>query len=175
MRLLCYALFSMTLLTASLAAQDATSDQTTQKVKAASEAFLDQIVAEDFAAERPFLAARLAASVSPEEWAAVRQQTIGISGKTQRYSVHGITYYQQDGLLAAVDFSGAAGLPDTFICGFMLWEVPDNQPLGLLRFEENVVPVAVFRQLPVAEAAQTMVNWRCPTALVESTLNIKLQ
>jgi hypothetical protein len=175
MQWLSCALFSLFGLTGLAAAQDATAGQTTERVEAASDAFLDQIVAEDFAAEWAFLSPRLAASVSPDEWAEVREQTIRLVGKTPRYSVHGITYYQEAGLLAAVDFSGAAAVPDTLICGFMLWEVPETGSLGLLRFEQNIVTIAAFRQMPMQEAAQTMVNWHCPTALIESTLNVKLE
>jgi hypothetical protein len=44
-----------------------------------------------------------------------------------------------------------------------------------VRFEQNVIPVAAFRQMPVQEAAQMMVDWRCPMALVERTLNVTLE
>lgn len=169
------ALIASLALTLPVLAQDASGDQTTQRVSAASEAFLDQIVAEDFAAERVFLAPSLAASISPEQWAEVRQQTIGMIGKTPRYAVHGIAFYQEAELLAAVDFSGAAEVPETVVCGFLLWDVPKTGALGLLRFEQNVIPIAAFRQMPVEVAAQTMVNWRCPMALVESILNVKLE
>jgi hypothetical protein len=157
------------------ATDDATDDATTGRVSATTEAFLDQIVAEDFAAERAFLSPKLASSISSEQWAEVRRQTTRMIGKTPRYAVHGISYYDQGGLLAAVDFSGTAEVPETLVCGFLLWEVPETGALGLLRFEQNVIPVAAFRQMPVQEAAQMMVNWRCPTALVESTLNVKLE
>jgi hypothetical protein len=156
-------------------AREATDDATAGRVSATTEAFLDQIVAEDFAAERAFLSPKLTSSISSDEWAEVRRQTIGMVGKTPRYAVHGISYYDRGGLLAAVDFSGTAEVPETLVCGYLLWEVQETGALGLLRFEQNVIPVAAFRQMPVQEAAQMMVNWCCPLALVESTLNVKLE
>ena len=156
-------------------AQVQPSDVTTRVVSGVSEAFLDQIVTEDFAAERKFLSARLSAMVSEEEWKSIRLQTIALAGKTQRYSAHGLTYYTDGSLLAAVDFSGPTEQPDTVICGFMLWELPDERTIGLLRLEQNVVPLNTFRSMPVAEAAQLMVSLRCPAKLIEQSLGVRLE
>jgi hypothetical protein len=157
-----------------VAAQVQPDDATARLVSQTSEAFLDQIVIEDFAAERAFLSPGLAALVSPGAWQSMRAQTIQTAGKTQRYSVHAVTYYQDKTLLAAVDFSGPAGKPDTFICGFLLWELPDRASIGLMRLEQNVVAAETFRQLPVEVAAQNMADWRCPVPLIETTLGISV-
>ncbi|MFC6654912.1 hypothetical protein ACFQEX_04900 [Roseibium salinum] len=92
--------------------------------------------------------------------------------ETQRYSAHGLTYYQEEHLLAAVDFSGRAEVPDNLICGYMLWELPASNVAGLVRFEQNVVSVDTLRTMPVQKAAQTMVNWRCPTKMIEDVLGV---
>ena len=146
------------------------SDQTTQLVASVSEAFFDQLVKEDFAAERAFMSDRMASTVSANAWRQSRQQVIEIAGKTQRYSAHGLTYYGGEQLLAAVDFSGQTEFPDSLICGYMLWELPASNVIGLARLEQNVVSVNAFRTMPVQEAAQTMVSWRCPAKMIEDVL-----
>ena len=153
-------------------AQIQPSDQTTQLVASVSEAFFDQLVKEDFAAERAFMSEKMAGIVSPTAWRQNRRQVIEISGKTQRYSAHDLTYYRGEQLLAAVDFSGLTELPGSLICGFMLWELPASSVIGLVRFEQNVVSVDAFRTMPVQEAAQTMVNWRCPAKMIEDVLGV---
>ena len=156
-------------------AQVQPSDQTTQLVANVSEAFLDQLVKEDFATERAFLSERLANIASLPVWQSTRQQVIEVAGKTQRHTVHGLTYYQDEHLLAAVDFSGPGEVPDILICGFMLWELPEPNIIGLVRFEENIVPIDAFRRMPVQEAAQTMTNWRCPSQVIEDVLGIPVK
>ncbi|MGB7269748.1 MAG: hypothetical protein WBC90_09530 [Albidovulum sp.] len=162
-------------LSVSAQAQVQPSDQTTQLVATVSEAFLDQIVKEDFATERAFMSDRLAKTASVDDWRSTRRQAIDLAGKTQRYTVHGLTYYQEENLLAAVDFSGPAEVPDTMICGFMLWELPEKNVIGLVRFEQNIVTVDNFRKMPAQEAAQTMTNWRCPAEMIQSVLGISVQ
>ena len=154
-------------------AQIQPSDQTTQLVASVSETFFDQLVKEDFAAERAFMSEKMANIVSATAWRKNRQQIIEIAGKTQRYSAHGLTYYKGEQLLAAVDFSGRTELPGSLICGYMVWELPASSVIGLVRFEQNVVLVDAFRAMPVQEAAQTMVSWRCPTKMIEEVLGIE--
>lgn len=156
-------------------AQGTIDDETAQRIVAVSEAFLDQIVKEDFAAERKFLSPRLAETVSGAEWRRFRLQTIERAGQTRRYTVHGVTYYDEGGLMAAVDFSGPTNRADIVICGFLLWDAGGPETTGLLRFEQNIVPLDVFRKMPVAEAAQMLVTWRCPAELIESSLGIRLR
>lgn len=151
------------------------SDETSRLAVQVSEAFLDQLVKEDFAADRAFFSDRLADMMSLDDWQNTRKEVIEVAGKTQRYSVHEITYYRDSDLLVAVDFSGPAEFSGTQICGFMLWELPETESIGLVRLEQNVVSVDAFRKLPVQEAAQTMTNWRCPAEMIESVLGITLQ
>lgn len=156
-------------------AQVQPSDQISQFVEDTSEAFLIQLVKEDFAAERAFMSDRLAKLAPPDTWREARKRVIEQTGKTQPRTIHGLTYYSEENLLAAVDFSGQGAFPGTFICGFMLWELPTPNAAKLVRFEQNVVPVATFRKLSVTQAAQTMTNWRCPDAMIESVLDVSLQ
>jgi hypothetical protein len=150
------------------------SDQTTKLVARVSEAFFDQLVKEDFNAERAFMSDRLANMASATSWRQVRQKVIETAGKTPRYSAHGLTYYQGEHLLAAVDFSARAEVPGNLICGYMVWELTASNVAGLVRFEQNVVSVDVFRSMPVHEAAQTMVNWRCSAKVIEDVLTVTL-
>ena len=156
-------------------AQVQPSNQTTALVADVSEAFLDQIVKEEFADERAFMSDRFAELVTAQDWRNTRLQVIGVAGKTARYAVHGMTYYQEGTLLAAVDFSGPAEVPDTFVCGFMLWQLPRENAIGLTRFEQNVVQVDIFRSMLPQNAAQTMTNWRCPTNMIENVLGVSVQ
>lgn len=151
------------------------SEETSRVAVEVSEAFLDQLVKEDFAAERAFFSDQLLDMVSLDDWQNTRKKGIEVAGKTQRYSIHEMTYYRDSVLLVAVDFSGPAEFPGTQICGFMLWELPKPGSIGLVRLEQNVVSVDAFRKLPVEEAAQTMANWRCPADMIENVLGISLQ
>jgi hypothetical protein len=153
-------------------AQVQPGEGTTQFVLSVSEAFLDQLVKEDFAAEYAFLSDELARMLSPAEWQRLRQNTKEVSGRTQRYSIHGLTYYQDKRLLAAVDFSGRGGSRDVWICGYMLWELPEPNAIGLTRFEQNVVPVDDFSSMQIQDAVQVMTNWRCPASLIEDVLGV---
>ncbi|AML53797.1 hypothetical protein [Falsihalocynthiibacter arcticus] len=162
-------------LSVSALAQVQPDEKTTQFVANVSETFLDQLVKEDFATERAFMTDQLAAHVSDDDWRSVRLQVIETAGRTQRYIVHGMMYYQEENLLAAVDFSGWAETSDTLVCGFMLWELPEENVIGLARFEQNVVSVDVFRRMPTQKAAKTMTNWRCPAKMIESLLGISVQ
>lgn len=162
-------------LSASTLAEVLPSDETSRLVAQVSEAFLDQLVKEDFAAERAFFSDQLLDMVSLDDWQSTRKKGIEVAGKTQRYSIHEMTYYRDSVLLVAVDFSGPAEFFGTQICGFMLWELPKPGSIGLVRLEQNVVSVDAFRKLPVEEAAQTMTNWRCPAAMIENVLGISLE
>jgi hypothetical protein len=153
-------------------AQVQPGEETTQFVVTVSEAFLDQLVKEDFAAEYAFLSDELARMLSPADWQRLRQNTKDISGRTQRYSIHGLTYYQDNRLLAAVDFSGRGGFRDVWICGSMMWELPEPNAIGLVRFEQNVVSVDNMRSMQIQEAVQVMTTWRCPASLIEDVLGV---
>jgi len=76
-------------------AQVQPSNQTTALVADVSEAVLDQIVKEDFATERAFMSDRFAELVTAQDWRNIRLQVIDVAGKTTRYAVHGMTYYQE--------------------------------------------------------------------------------
>ncbi len=153
-------------------AQVRPGDETTQLVVTVSEAFLDQLVNEDFAAEYSFLSDGLARMMSFSDWQRSREQVIDIAGPTRRYAAHGLTYYQDGGLLAAVDFSGRGGFRDVWVCGYMLWELPEPNAIGLTRFEQNVVSGEDFRRMEIGQAAQVMTNWRCPVRLIEEVLGV---
>jgi hypothetical protein len=134
-------------------AQVRPGEETTQFVVSVSEAFLDQLVKEDFAAEYAFLSDELAHMLSPADWQRLRQNTKDVSGRTQKYTIEGLTYYQDSRLLAAVDFSGRGGHRDVWVCGYMLWELPEPNAIGLTRFEQNVVSGEDFRRMEIGQAA----------------------
>ena len=154
------------------AAQTQPSEQTTALVAGVSETFFDLLPQHDFATERAFMSDSFAQNMPLVSWQNGREQFVAIAGKTPRYIAHGLTYYQQDTLLAAVDFSGQATQPDMFICGYILWEISDANTIGFGRLEQNIVSVPVFQNMPVQQAAQLMSDWRCPVALVEMILQV---
>ncbi len=155
-------------------AQPAPNEATTQLVAQVNETFFDQLTAADFATERAFLSPELSAMLSAEDWAALRQSVIDRTGPTPRFQAHQLTYYSQDTLLAAVDFVGETQSGD-FICGYALWSLPTADRIGLSRLEQNIVSPEIMRQLPAAEAAQTLTTWRCPQGLIAAILGIATQ
>lgn len=156
-------------------AQVQPSSQTTELVGGVTEAFFELLLEEDFARERAFLTDELAKSIPIEEWRNRREQVIEAAGPTPRYAAHGLSYYQNKQLLAAVDFSGQAAEPNTYICGYLLWKLPSPNIIGLTRFEQNIVSVDLFSSMPLQDAAQLMTNWRCPSAVIETVLGVSVQ
>jgi hypothetical protein len=152
-------------------AQTVQSEQTTQSVAAVTEAFFTQIQNEDFRTEMGFLSTRLAASLGQDGWANLRTHVIEKTGPTPAFTPHRLTYYQQDTLLAAVDYSGQTKTPDTYICGFLLWELPTENTASLLRFEQNIVEKTVFNAMDAETAIQLMTQWQCPPNLIAHVLD----
>lgn len=157
------------------AAQVAQTHQTTELVKSRTQAFFAQLLKSDFDGDRAFMSEQLANITSPAAWRKVRSQQISQTGGPLQYQGHRLTYYQKEKVLAAVDFYGQADDPNIIVCGFLLWEVTGADQIGLVRFELNVVQVDLIRRMPQQEAAQTMVNWRCPTKMVEAILGVSIQ
>lgn len=155
-------------------AQETPSSQTTDLVGGVTEAFFDQLVKDDFAIERAFMTDQFANSMSVSRWSHLRAQVTEITGATPRYVAHGLRYFQNKKLFADVDFSGQTSDPNTLICGYVLWEIPTANTIGLTRFEQNIVSVEEFRNMPQQEAAQLMTNWRCPAGMIETTLGISV-
>lgn len=54
----------------------------------------------------------------------------------------------------------------------MVWELPEPNAIGLVRFEQNVVSGDTLRGMQVQDAAQLMTNWRCPVRLIEDVLGV---
>ena len=158
--------------TGTAAAQDA---QTTRLVATVTEAFFDQITAEDFATEGGFLSDSLATMMPADEWAERRRFVIARSGPTPRLVAHRLTYYQDDTLSAVVDFSAPATKTDTFICGYLVWSLPAPNRAGLTRFEQNIIDAEIFRAMPTQAAVETMTTWQCPPDLIATVLGLSVQ
>lgn len=156
-------------------AQVQENDSTARLVKDVTEAFFDLLPQDSFATERAFMTDDFATQTPLNEWKTIREKLIVELGATPRLSAHRLTFYEQDQLLAAVDFSGRGIKPDTHVCGFILWEIPEPNKIGFLRIELNTVPVDVFKSLPLQQAAQLMADWHCPMALIEDGLGIAVQ
>jgi hypothetical protein len=152
------------------AAQVQQNEQTTTLVRDVTEAFFDQLPKADFDVERAFMTDGFADQTPLSAWKAVRDQFVRSVGGTPRYNAHQLTYYTRETLLAAVDFSGQPAKPDTFICGFVLWEIPEQNKIGFIRLEQNVVEVPIFKSMPRQQAAQLMTDWYCPASLIETVL-----
>ena len=155
-------------------AQIQQSEQTTKIVQVITKAFFDLLPEHKFEAERAFMTDDFAEATPLSAWKKVREQFIELVGSTPQYTEHQLTYYVQDGLLAAVDFSGQAAKPDTYVCGFVLWEFLEPNKIRFVRFEQNIVSGSVFKSMPVQEAAQLMADWHCPTSLIETVLEVSV-
>lgn len=147
---------------------------TQEVVQNVTSALFEQLPKNDFAAERAFMAPELAAMVSEEDWASVRGQIVQDAGSTPAYIAYQTTYYNQGGLIAAVDFYGQAARPGTFVCGFVLWKVYETGDAKLVRLEQNVVPQATFLSMPPQQVAQLQADWRCPVPIIEMVLGVKV-
>ena len=150
-------------------------EQIAMLVEGVTKAFFEQLPQENFEAERAFMSDEFAAATPLIYWKSIREQFVKDVGQTPQYVPHKVTYYEKDSLLAAVDFSGQATKPDTFVCGFVLWEITKKNMIGFIRIEQNIVPVAVFKSMPIQQAAQLMTDWRCPVSLIEKVLEISVQ
>ncbi|MEL6643833.1 MAG: hypothetical protein AAFQ79_07860 [Pseudomonadota bacterium] len=160
-------------LSAPALAQVAPSEAVAGRVAEASEAWFDLLPSADFEAERGYFTPSLANTMPPARWAEFRRATIARSGgATPRYRGHGLTFYPGDTLRAAVDFWGEAVPGDIYICGYVVWAVPDASQIGLTRMEENIVEVTLFRAMDQDDALQTLTNWRCPDGLVRAILGL---
>lgn len=157
------------------AAQLAPSEQTTQNVVTVTEAFFAQLQKDDFPAERAFLSEAFAAMLSAEAWAELRRQTTALAGPTPLFRPHRLTYYQQDTLLAAVDFWAPANREGTYICGYAIWSLPTADTIGLSRFEQNIVEATVFRAMDTQEALQVLTDWQCPPDVITAVLDLAIQ
>jgi hypothetical protein len=175
MRLLLALLFSLQVFLEPVAAQVPPSEQTTKLVQDVTDAFFNLMPSDNYEAERAFMTDDFASRTPLQVWKSSREQFKVLAGSTPPYAPHRLTYYQEGALLAAVDFSGKGSKPDTFVCGFVLWEIPEPNKIGFFRLEQNVVSVPLFNQMPKQQAAQLMADWHCPVGLIETVLNIKLQ
>jgi hypothetical protein len=175
MRFLTAIVFSLQIFLKPVAAQVAPSEQTTKLVQDVTGAFFNLLPSDNFEAERAFMTDDFASKTPLDAWTSAREQFMALAGSTPRYAPHQLTYYQKSALLAAVDFSGKGSKPETFVCGFILWEIPEPNKIGFFRLEQNVVSVPLFNKMPKQQAAQLMADWHCPAPLIETTLNIKVE
>jgi hypothetical protein len=151
------------------------SDATSAQVVTATEAFSSHLQADNFDAEYAMLTQSLKQQVSLDQWRNQRTSVVGIAGPTVQFTPHQLTYYNQGALIAAVDYAIQAGNPDVYICGYLLWQITDEDTIGLSRFEQNIVEAPLMRSMDVGQAAQLMTQWRCPASLIEGMLEIRLQ
>ena len=114
-------------------AQIQPNEQTSQLVATVTDAFFSQLVQEDIDSELAFLSTELALSLDEDGWRTQRQMVIARSGPTPTFIPHRLTYYQQDTLLAAVDYSGQIGTSDTYICGYGTLDAAHPQTPSVLR------------------------------------------
>lgn len=101
---------------------------------------------------------QLKGMVTSDEWISWRKRAPGKSETIIAYKAHRLTYYERDHLQAAVDFVAKSASPETFICGYLLWDISAPSEIALSRVEQNVVKVSLFRGMPVQKAAQLLAN-----------------
>ncbi|MDU8944549.1 hypothetical protein [Ovoidimarina sediminis] len=137
-----------------------------------SEALFDLLPTEDHANARAFFTPEFAELLSEEEWNGLRKSLLAEAGAIPRYRAHALSFYPQaDQLIAAVDFSGP-GENGTAICGYLVWSMPTDDRIGLLRIEESVANPALMRQMQPEEATQALLSWRCPPDVIASVLGL---
>lgn len=156
-------------------AQVEPDEKTTQAVFKRADEFLTQITKKDFASERQYFSEKLSNIVSPADWRKWRENAIRGTGGIGKYVPHSFIYYKGENLMAAVDFAGRAANRGQYVCGFMLWDIPALDAVGLVRFEENIVPVDALRKMPLQTAAQLMVGWRCPLTMIKEVLGVEVK
>ena len=144
-------------------------------VQTVTEAFFDQLPKNDFNAERAFMADHFAVTMTPKKWQSGRELLLEKIGSTPRYTAHNLTYYQQEHLLAAVDFSAKSDQPDTYVCGYILWEMPMETVIGFTRLEHNIVSEKLVKKMDLKKAVQLLTNWHCPNTMIETVLGVTLQ
>lgn len=172
---LLYIIISILLLTIPTHAQIKPNAQTTKLVSSISKAFFTQLIKEDFEIEHTYMSDQLKNLMPNSEWQIYREKTIELTGATPQFLAHGLRYYQQKKMLAAVDFSGKAVKPNIYVCGFLLWEISEPNKIELIRFEVNTIFLEVVNAMRKQKAAQLMTNFRCPPAMIETILGISLQ
>ena len=175
MKLRLFALLGLFAFAESAIAQVQPDDVTTRLVGEVTKAFFELLPKNDFQSERAFMTDEFFRATSLKNWTTIRKQVIATAGSTPRYASHALTYYKRGTLLAAVDFWGRGSKPNTFVCGFILWEIPTPNLIGFSRVEQNIVPADVVKKMPVQQAAQLMADWHCPTALIETILGVSVQ
>ena len=156
-------------------AQVQPSAATNTLVQTVTEVFFDQLPKNDFNAERAFMADHFAVTMTPKKWQTGRELLLEKIGSTPRYTAHNLTYYQQEHLLAAVDFSAKSDQPDTYVCGYILWEMPMENVIGFTRLEQNIVSEKLVKKMDLEKAVQLLTNWHCPNVVIETVLGVAFQ
>lgn len=136
-------------------------------VARATEAFLQAIAERDEARQRAFFAPGLAQMATPERWAEQRTMIEGRVGPLPAYIPHKVTWYPQETLFVAVDFSTVLKEAESYICGTLIWELPASDVIGLVRLEENIVEREVFSRMAPDSRQKTLSDWFCPPDLIE--------
>lgn len=112
------------------------------------------------------LAPGLQAQLSLEQFTELMTSITDQGGKVTVRRHGRVTWYRQpdpNGVLtnfAAVDFLGAMERADLY-CGYLLWHVPDDGEIGVLRVEQNFIPDKVRAKMSDEDVRQMTSNWRC--------------
>ena len=163
-----------TLLSQPSVAQIKPSARTTETVQQHTQSFFHHLQKNNYAATREYFSEELRAMIPAAKWRSFREATFAQHGAVTSYHAHMLTYYPGDLTRAAVDFVGNTTEREGHVCGYLLWNVLSPNEVSLSRIEQNFVDPQLFRKMPVQQAAQTLVNWRCPKALIETMLGVTL-
>lgn len=147
------------------------SEQTTRLVQQVTDMFFDQLPRHEFDVEYGFASTLFYEQTSAEDWRALRMALVDLVEQTPRYRPHAMTYYERETLYAAVDFSGSVDA-DTDICGYVIWEMPNETTIGFVRLEQNIVDHTMMAGLSRTDAIGLMQSWHCPQALIAGILGL---
>ncbi len=124
---------------------------------------------------RAFFTDGLKARTSTTEWAEfVRSQDERFGARGDHF-VHGLTWYDRETLVAAIDFSQPLDNGRGAICGYVVWEIRAMDDMAVARIEQNLVTPALRGRGTTEEVAQLMTDWRCPPPMIEAFLGISKQ
>lgn len=142
----------------------------------------DAVLAESAKSDWSALVARSDAALlkTANPKAQMRQMAAGekSSGRLQSAKAHKVTRYSQGEVLLAVDYSGETA-SRAIVCGFVLWSGATEGVLRIRRIESSYLPAALFKDLKSqktrVDLAVAMAQFRCPSALIERLVGVKVQ
>lgn len=153
-----YAVLGATVLASSLGSEFPEQER---KLVAATSAFFDVIEAPDRATKVDFFTEAYSTAIPLDEWQNERLRELVDKGPLRGLTAYRITWYPVDTLLGAVDFVGRDGDDDDLVCGYVLWEFPQDAEPQLRWYEATHLDPGEISALSVEEAGARLLEANC--------------